>query len=84
MVFGGSQGARSLNEAFSTYAGDLPAGRQLLMVAGARDYADVAARLAGAPRVVVARYLDDPRAAYAAADLVVARAGASTLASSSR
>jgi UDP-N-acetylglucosamine--N-acetylmuramyl-(pentapeptide) pyrophosphoryl-undecaprenol N-acetylglucosamine transferase len=80
VVFGGSQGARSLNEAFIAYAAALPDAVQLLMVAGARDHAAVAGRLAGVPRVVVARYLDDPRAAYAAADLIVARAGASTLA----
>ena len=80
VVFGGSQGARSLNEAFVALARELPPQRQLLLVAGARDHADIAARLAGSARVRVVRYLDDPRAAYAAADLVVARAGASTLA----
>ena len=80
VVFGGSQGARSLNDAVAGLAPAWPADRQLLLVAGARDYAAVAARLAGFDRVRVVRYLEDPRAAYAAADLVVARAGASTLA----
>jgi UDP-N-acetylglucosamine--N-acetylmuramyl-(pentapeptide) pyrophosphoryl-undecaprenol N-acetylglucosamine transferase len=80
VVFGGSQGARSLNEAFAALARELPPQRQMLLVTGSRDHADIAARLKGAARVRVVRYLDDPRAAYAAADLVVARAGASTLA----
>ena len=80
VVFGGSQGARSLNDAFVTLARDLGPDRQLLMVAGSRDYATVTGALAGVARARVVRYLDDPRAAYAAADLVVARSGASTLA----
>ena len=80
VVFGGSQGARSLNSACVALGRDLPPGRQMLVVAGARDFAAVGAALDGAPRVRVVRYLDDPRTAYAAADLVVARAGASTLA----
>jgi UDP-N-acetylglucosamine--N-acetylmuramyl-(pentapeptide) pyrophosphoryl-undecaprenol N-acetylglucosamine transferase len=80
VVFGGSQGARSLNEAAVAVGADLPPDRQVLLVAGARDFDSVAARLAGFARVRAVRYLDDPRAAYAAADLVVARAGASTLA----
>jgi len=80
VVFGGSQGARSLNDAFVEVAATLAPERQLLLVTGARDYEAVAQRVRGLPRVLALRYLADPRAAYAAADLVVARAGASTLA----
>ena len=79
LSMGGSQGARSLNEAL---AGGLGAGAfgdwQAIVVTGERGYD--AMRSLESPSVVVRRYLDDPAAAYAAADLVLARAGASTLA----
>ena len=83
VVFGGSQGARSLNEAVAGLASQgLPQGWQVLLVSGERDFDGVQRRIAaaGSARVRVVRYLDDPRPAFAAADLVVARAGASTLA----
>ncbi|MGH7707725.1 MAG: UDP-N-acetylglucosamine--N-acetylmuramyl-(pentapeptide) pyrophosphoryl-undecaprenol N-acetylglucosamine transferase [Vulcanimicrobiaceae bacterium] len=85
VVIGGSQGARSLNDATLRLlrAGGLPRGRQILLVCGRRDHGAVAAALAKIEtrgRAHVIPYLDDPRAAYAAADLVVARSGAGTLA----
>jgi UDP-N-acetylglucosamine--N-acetylmuramyl-(pentapeptide) pyrophosphoryl-undecaprenol N-acetylglucosamine transferase len=83
VVFGGSQGARRLNEAVTALAlQGLPADWQILLVSGERDYETVERRIRteGASRVRVVRYLDDPHPAFAAADLVVARAGASTLA----
>lgn len=80
-VFGGSQGARSLNEAVAELAlAGLPAQLQILLVTGTRDYASVEGRLRGSPDVCVRAYLDEPSWAYAAADFVIARAGASTLA----
>jgi UDP-N-acetylglucosamine--N-acetylmuramyl-(pentapeptide) pyrophosphoryl-undecaprenol N-acetylglucosamine transferase len=83
VVFGGSQGARSVNDAVAGLGTlGLPAAWQLLLVSGARDFAASSAQLRAAPhpeRLQAIGYLDDPRAAYAAADLVVARAGASTL-----
>ncbi|MGP6158958.1 MAG: UDP-N-acetylglucosamine--N-acetylmuramyl-(pentapeptide) pyrophosphoryl-undecaprenol N-acetylglucosamine transferase [Vulcanimicrobiaceae bacterium] len=84
VVMGGSQGARSINEALKAMltASALPEGWQVLIVSGERDFASMkpleqAAQSPGRVRVIA--YLDDPRAAYAAADLVLARAGASTL-----
>jgi UDP-N-acetylglucosamine--N-acetylmuramyl-(pentapeptide) pyrophosphoryl-undecaprenol N-acetylglucosamine transferase len=84
VVMGGSQGARSLNEAVATLVTgrELPADWQILHVSGARDFAGLAERENGAlagGAVRLVEYLEDPRAAYAAADLVVARSGASTL-----
>jgi UDP-N-acetylglucosamine--N-acetylmuramyl-(pentapeptide) pyrophosphoryl-undecaprenol N-acetylglucosamine transferase len=58
----------------------VPTGWQFAVIAGARDYEALHARLAGRADVAVLPYLDDPRPAFAAADLVLARAGASTLA----
>jgi len=80
VVMGGSQGARSINEALAGLVeAGLPADWQVVALAGTRDYDALRARLAGYPRATVLAYLDDPRVLYAAADLVVARAGASTL-----
>lgn len=83
VVFGGSQGARSLNEAVTGLGSEgLPPEWQVLLVSGERDFAAISARLRAAAhpeRLHAIAYLEDPRAAYAAADLIVARAGASTL-----
>ncbi len=80
VTMGGSQGARSINEAIAGLVeSEMPAGYHVLVIAGARDMETLGPRLAGRPHVTVIGYLDDPRDAYAAADLVVARSGASTL-----
>jgi UDP-N-acetylglucosamine--N-acetylmuramyl-(pentapeptide) pyrophosphoryl-undecaprenol N-acetylglucosamine transferase len=74
LVFGGSQGARRLNEAaLEAFAA---AGPSVLHLAGERDFAELAKR----PRRDDYRLLaftDEFGAALAAADLVVARAGGS-------
>jgi UDP-N-acetylglucosamine--N-acetylmuramyl-(pentapeptide) pyrophosphoryl-undecaprenol N-acetylglucosamine transferase len=74
LVFGGSQGARRLNEAaHDAFAADGPA---VLHLAGERDFAELDRR----PRREGYRLLpftDEFGAALAAADLVVARAGGS-------
>ena len=74
LVFGGSQGARALNEAaLGAWATDGPA---VLHLAGAAHADAVAARVAR-PDYVVLPFTDDFGAALGAADLVVARAGGS-------
>jgi len=85
VVIGGSQGARSINEAVAALVTrrTLPDDWQVLHISGARDYAYMQAEereLAGGNRIVLVPYLNDPADAFAAADVVVARAGASTLA----
>lgn len=85
VAMGGSQGARSINEAVAALVTrrSLPANWQLVHVAGARDYAYMQAeeRLVAEGNLVrLIAYLEDPATAYAAADIVIARAGASTLA----
>ncbi len=80
VVMGGSQGAHSLNDAVAGLVeAGVPPEWQVLVLAGARDFEALHARLRARLSVKVRAYLDDPRAAYAAADVVVARAGASTL-----
>lgn len=81
LVFGGSQGAQSLNraclEAFARPALDI----QVVHVCGPRNHEESAAALAasGAPveRYHLLAYTDRLAAAMAAADLVVARSGGS-------
>lgn len=85
VVMGGSQGARTINEAVATLLTQysLPAGWQILHVSGERDFlaTRVREKTPAAGNVVrLVPYLDDPADAYAAADIVIARAGASTLA----
>ncbi len=81
LAIGGSQGARTINDALSALLNDggMPPGWQLIVVTGSRDYAKICAEVKDRG-AVVRPYLDDLSEAYAAADLVLARAGASTLA----
>lgn len=81
LAMGGSQGARTINDALAALLANdgLPAGWQVVWITGPSEYERVGA--AGAERRAVVRpYLDDLSDAYAAADMVLARAGASTLA----
>jgi len=86
LVFGGSKGARSLNRALLAALPQLLPRLQVVHVSGKLDWPEVeAARLqlpAGLPveRYHAYAYLhDEMGAAFAAADVVVCRAGASTL-----
>ena len=79
-VFGGSQGARAVNEAL---AGALKEGRlasvNVLWGTGKAQYEQYAA-LAQTTRVCVRGFFDPIAPAYTVADLVVSRAGAMTIA----
>ncbi len=80
LVFGGSQGARRINEAVAGAAADLAAaGIQVLHVVGPAGHVDVELG-AGGPAYVVVGYCDRMELAYAAADLALCRAGAMTTA----
>ena len=82
LVFGGSQGAASLNRAAVAATDALgAAGIQVLHARGPKN-TDVAVppRAAGAPPYVVVDYLERMDLAYAAADLALCRAGAVTVA----
>jgi UDP-N-acetylglucosamine--N-acetylmuramyl-(pentapeptide) pyrophosphoryl-undecaprenol N-acetylglucosamine transferase len=74
LVFGGSQGARGLNEAaVAAFGAEGPA---VLHLAGERDFAALASRVSR-PDYRLLAFTDDFGAALSAADLVVARAGGS-------
>lgn len=88
LVFGGSQGARSLNRAIVRAHGlwAAPGQLQILHAAGASLHSEVAAawetarRQARGPHVRCVDFIEDMGAAYAAADIVVCRAGATSIA----
>ncbi len=74
LVFGGSLGARTINEAaVKTFAS---APFRVLHAAGERDYAALLGRVGG-PHYDLRPYIDDFADAIAACDLCVARAGGS-------
>ena len=79
LVTGGSQGARRINHAVSAAARDLAdAGVQVLHAAGRPEEVDVHPR-DGDPPYVVVPFIERMDLAYAAADLIVCRAGANTV-----
>ncbi len=83
LVFGGSQGARSINlAALDAFVGDGTEPREfhVLHISGARDYPEARARIEAAGRVgryTLVEYEDGLADALAASDLVLARAGGS-------
>ena len=83
LVFGGSQGARTINQAMIGAARALASsGVQVLHAAGPKNYEEVAAALPrGLPApYVLLPYLDHIPSAYAAADMSLCRSGAMTCA----
>ena len=78
LVTGGSQGAQKLNSLIVEAAKELP-DVQFLIIAGKADQSRVANLAEGCANVRVLGFCSDMPAAYAAADAVVARSGASTL-----
>jgi UDP-N-acetylglucosamine--N-acetylmuramyl-(pentapeptide) pyrophosphoryl-undecaprenol N-acetylglucosamine transferase len=85
LVTGGSQGAQSLNQAVLGAAGWIrQAGVQLLLIAGPRSAVTAPSRDGlppePGPAQLIVPYMDRMDLAYAAADLVLCRAGANTCA----
>jgi UDP-N-acetylglucosamine--N-acetylmuramyl-(pentapeptide) pyrophosphoryl-undecaprenol N-acetylglucosamine transferase len=81
LVFGGSQGAVSLNRAVSAAAADLAAaGVAVLHAHGPKNTLELREPAHGDPPYVAVPYLDRMDLAYAAADLVICRSGAMTVA----
>jgi UDP-N-acetylglucosamine--N-acetylmuramyl-(pentapeptide) pyrophosphoryl-undecaprenol N-acetylglucosamine transferase len=80
LVTGGSQGARRINESVGAAAADLAhAGVQVLHVSGPRGAVPVTERDRSGPPYVVVPFVERMELAYAAADAVVGRAGASSV-----
>jgi UDP-N-acetylglucosamine--N-acetylmuramyl-(pentapeptide) pyrophosphoryl-undecaprenol N-acetylglucosamine transferase len=85
LVFGGSRGARSINQALAAALPALLPHCQVVHISGALDWPAVEAQAGALSPELRARYHgypylhDEMPLALAAADLVIARAGASTL-----
>jgi UDP-N-acetylglucosamine--N-acetylmuramyl-(pentapeptide) pyrophosphoryl-undecaprenol N-acetylglucosamine transferase len=84
LVFGGSQGAQAINRAMTAAAPEvlqqIPALR-IIHQTGEREYNDVQAAYAQAGmKAEVSAFIDDMPAAFAQADLLLCRSGASTVA----
>ncbi|HKE55646.1 MAG TPA: undecaprenyldiphospho-muramoylpentapeptide beta-N-acetylglucosaminyltransferase [Pyrinomonadaceae bacterium] len=86
LVFGGSQGAHAINEAMMAALSDLAPLRERLRVThqtGVADFEQVQAAYAAAgweANAEIRAYIDDMMLSFAAADLVICRAGATTTA----
>ena len=81
LVFGGSQGAQSINRAVAAAAKDLAAaGVSVLHAYGSKNTLDLREPADGDPPYVAVPYLSRMDLAYAAADLAICRSGAMTVA----
>jgi UDP-N-acetylglucosamine--N-acetylmuramyl-(pentapeptide) pyrophosphoryl-undecaprenol N-acetylglucosamine transferase len=84
LIFGGSQGARAINQAVIRALPELVkriSGLHVVHQTGERDYNEVQAAYAGfAISAEVHKFLDNMPACFARADLVLCRSGASTVA----
>jgi UDP-N-acetylglucosamine--N-acetylmuramyl-(pentapeptide) pyrophosphoryl-undecaprenol N-acetylglucosamine transferase len=84
LVFGGSKGARSINRAVEGVIEQLLAKYQVIHISGSTDAAEVQAQREALPAELkryyhTFEYMHEIGLAFAAADLVVSRAGASIL-----
>ena len=79
VVTGGSQGARRLNELCAQAAASMPADTQVLHIAGALDFQRVSEITADREGYKVLGFCQQMSSAYAIADIVIARSGASSM-----
>ena len=84
-VFGGSKGARSINHALRENLGEMLKYCRIIHVTGNTDWEDMKSFYDGLPETGRSRYKiypylhEEMGAAFSAADLIISRAGASTL-----
>ena len=79
VIMGGSQGARRLNQLAAEAAVKLPAQTQVLHIAGALDFERVSETVQNREGYKILGFCDQMPSAYAVADLIIARSGASSL-----
>lgn len=84
LIFGGSQGAKAVNTAFLDaleYLADIRDGMKIIHQTGDADYAAVKETYARKGiKADVYRFIDDMAEAYSQADIVICRAGATSIA----
>ncbi len=79
-AFGGSQGASSINKALLGSAEKIErSNMQLIWQTGASDFETIKEKIKGFENIKLFEFIDNIEYAYSAADLVVCRAGVSTL-----
>ena len=80
-VFGGSQGAHTINHVFLQCLDLLKPKWQILWQTGGSDFPEISSKVKGkAIKCAVYPFIEDMGSAYAVSDLVISRAGALTLA----
>jgi len=84
LVSGGSKGSRSINRALLSHLTEILAKAQVIHITGETDWPEIQAALSNLPADLAAGYhampyLHEMGAALTVADLVISRAGASTL-----
>jgi UDP-N-acetylglucosamine--N-acetylmuramyl-(pentapeptide) pyrophosphoryl-undecaprenol N-acetylglucosamine transferase len=80
LSLGGSLGARAINEALGAWSKDwLLEGIQIYWQAGKGYYPELSKQWKGAENLLLTEFIDDMPLAYAAADLIISRAGAGTI-----
>jgi UDP-N-acetylglucosamine--N-acetylmuramyl-(pentapeptide) pyrophosphoryl-undecaprenol N-acetylglucosamine transferase len=85
LVFGGSLGASSVNRAMTQIVNDfVGSGIQVIWQTGESDYSDIKDKTKGRNVGWVGAFIERMDYAYAAADVVVSRAGATTIAELTR
>lgn len=80
LVFGGSRGARSINNAVKQWVGELEGTANVIWQTGSLDFEAISKACVPSSNLWIGPYINDMGSAYAAADLVLCRAGASTIA----
>ncbi len=80
LVFGGSQGATGLNDSLPQALASVPEAQVLLISGKGKEAAAADSLRALGTRVHVREYVEEMENAYGAADVVICRSGASTLA----
>lgn len=80
LVFGGSRGARSINNAVKKWVTALEGKSNVIWQTGPLDIETISREFVSSENLWIGPYINDMGSAYSAADLVLCRAGASTVA----
>ena len=80
LVFGGSRGARSINNAVKGWVRELDGKSNIVWQTGSLDYESISKTFSPSRNLWIGPYINNMGTAYSAADLVLCRAGASTVA----
>ena len=80
LVFGGSRGARSINNAVKKWVVEFRGKSNIIWQTGSLDFEAISSEFVSSDNLWIGPYINDMGSAYSAADLVLCRAGASTVA----